>query len=308
VKVGLRIDVDTLRGTARGVPALVELLARHEARGSFFLSVGPDNMGRHLWRLLRPAFLAKMLRTRAAKLYGWDVLLRGTLFPGPRIGERAAPVIRDLAASGQEIGLHAWDHHAWQTHVARMSGARIADHLRRGMGLLERLTGSPVTCSATPAWRTTDVALAEKRRFPFVYNSDCRGGAPFLPLLDDGTLAQLQIPSTLPTYDERVGQGVSAEGYYDELLAELEAQERPVATIHAEVEGIVALELFESFVTRALARGHRFVSLGELAAEVVDPPVRRMVRLEVAGREGWASSPGEVVQTPAAPAFAGGLA
>jgi undecaprenyl phosphate-alpha-L-ara4FN deformylase len=188
-----------------------------------------------------------------------------------------------------------------------MSGPQIADHLRRGTALLERLTGSPVTCSATPAWRTTDVALAEKRRFPFVYNSDCRGGAPFLPLLEDGTLAQLQIPSTLPTYDERVGQGVTAEGYYDELLAALEEQERPVATIHAEVEGIVALELFESFLTRALERGHRFVPLGELAAEVVDPPVRPMVRLEVPGREGWASCPGEVVETPAAPAFAGGL-
>jgi hypothetical protein len=68
------------------------------------------------------------------------------------------------------------------------------------------ITGKPPACSAVPAWKCTPTVLEEKSRLPFAYNSDCRGQGLFYPVVDGRTLTQPQVPVTLPTYDEAIGQ------------------------------------------------------------------------------------------------------
>jgi undecaprenyl phosphate-alpha-L-ara4FN deformylase len=293
MRLGLRIDVDTLRGTRFGVPNLYGLLSRHSIRASFFFSVGPDNMGRHLLRLIRPAFLTKMMRTRASHLYGWDILLRGTLWPGPVIGERLGHVIRAGAEAGHEIGLHAWDHQAWQARLHKMDREHIHRNLSRGVQLLTKLLGRPPRCSAVPAWRCNDLVLQEKERFPFSYNSDCRGESIFRPLVEGRELSQPQIPTTLPTYDEVIGRhGITDQKYNEYLLSLLRPDGHNVLTIHAEVEGMACMNLFDRFVRMAPSRDISFVPLGSLLEDAQVMTARTLTTGEVPGREGWVACQG----------------
>ncbi len=284
--VGLRVDVDTWRGTRTGVPRLLQSLAAHDIHASFFFTVGPDNMGRHLWRLVKPAFLVKMLRSGAASLYGWDILLRGTFWPGPQIGKRLGPVIRATDRAGHEVGLHAWDHHRWQSRVEHMTAEQVRHELSLGMDCLQSILQRRVDCSAVAGWKCSDIVLREKNALALRYNSDCRGQSIFRPVID-GVECTPQIPVTLPTYDEVIGRNDWTDSNYnDRLLSLIRPGALNVLTIHAEVEGIARAALFDDFLRRAAERQIRFVPLGDLL-----PPAERIPHGVVstgvlAGREG----------------------
>jgi undecaprenyl phosphate-alpha-L-ara4FN deformylase len=294
MKVGLRIDVDTYRVTRCGVQNLLRLLEDHSVLATFFFSVGPDNMGRHLFRMFRPTFLRKMLRSKAPSLYGWDILLRGTLGPGPIIGQRLGNIIRETSYAGHEIGLHAWDHHSWQARLDTMSNNDIRHELERGVGMLTQLTGRPPTCSAAPSWRCNDTVLREKAGFSFVYNSDCRGQSLFIPIVCGEDSPQPQIPVTMPTYDEVIGtQGITTRTYNDYMLSIPKEEKLNVLTVHAEAEGIGLISMFEDFLIRGQARGISFVPLNNVLSDAGSLDRSVIVPRVISGREGWVSWQGE---------------
>ncbi len=286
--VGLRVDVDTWRGTRDGVPRLLDLLDAAGVRATFFFSVGPDNMGRHLWRLLRPAFAWKMLRSKAASLYGWDIVFAGTAWPGRAIGRHFGPLMRETRARGHEVGLHAWDHHGWQRNAGRWSGPRLAAEIERGVKTLQDILGAPVESSAAAGWRADEHVAAAKEGFGFRYNSDCRGRSMFRPLLADGRAGTPQIPVTLPTFDEMVGPRMTPQAFTDSILAGIRPGVLNTYTVHAEVEGIAMAGEFERLLANARTQEIAFRPLRELLpADAGELPTGRLGRGEVAGRQGW---------------------
>jgi undecaprenyl phosphate-alpha-L-ara4FN deformylase len=285
-RVGLRIDVDTFRGTRDGVPRLLEIFARHNIHATFFFSVGPENMGRHLWRLFKPTFLIKMLRSNAASLYGWDILLAGTFWPGRQIGKTLGAIMHKTEQAGHEVGLHAWDHHKWQKQVEAMSDAQSRNEIRKGFDALTHILQHAPACSAAAGWKCTEQVLLEKDKFGFQYNSDCRGRSIFRPVVN-GQVCAPQVPVTLPTYDEMIGRnGVTNTNYNDTLLKMITPGQLNVLTIHAEVEGIICAGMFEEFLNSARARQIQFVPLCELLP-VNDAIPQGQIKLgNLPGREG----------------------
>jgi undecaprenyl phosphate-alpha-L-ara4FN deformylase len=289
VTIGLRIDVDTFRGTRIGVPRLLSSLQKRGIRGTWYVTLGPDNMGRHAWRMLKPAFAVKMLRSGAPSLYGWDIVLRGTVWPGPVISRHLAHQLRLPAQAEHEVGVHAWDHHRWQVGADRLSDEQMNAELERAIAAFVEVYGCEPETAAAPGWRFDERLLALPASRTFRWRSDTRGEAvPFRPLLAGAPIDQPQIPVDLPTYDEGVGRGSGADEQWNRSLLERLADGKPhVLTIHAESEGGAKAALFERFLDAALAAGHRFEPLGAWLARHKPRDAARLVHGQVRGREGW---------------------
>ena len=288
MQAGLRIDVDTYRGTREGVPRLLEMLDEAQVKATFFFSVGPDNMGRHLWRLIRPQFLWKMLRSNAAGLYGWDILLAGTAWPGKPIGRDLGHLMRQTRRAGHEVGLHAWDHHGWQANAGRWSDAQLIEQIRQGVDTLSDILGAKhrvLGRRRLAGGRACDrgqaglrLSLQQRLSWPRSVPSD----------IGDGGLGAPQIPVDLPTFDEVVGPAVAAKDFNAFILDRFILENLNVYTVHAEVEGILMADDFRQLLADARQRDIRFQPSGRFVAETLDAlPVGRVVRGALDGREGW---------------------
>jgi peptidoglycan/xylan/chitin deacetylase (PgdA/CDA1 family) len=264
MKLALKIDVSTLRGLREGVPALIEILRRHDAGATFFFAVGPDHAGRFGPSL--PPGAAGALHERrsvASRLYG-------TLLPGPDLGRRGGDVMRGVRDAGFETGLLGWDVARWRRHVVQAPAAWTEAAVQQGVDAYRRIFGEPPQAHAAAGWQTNVHALRMTQRLGFVYCSDGRGRFPHLPVGNAELIRCPQFPTTLPLLDECMAQGVDGESLVSHLLSltAIPGADAPVFGLRADVEALAMPRVVEQLVIGWKAQGYALVPLAAVHADV----------------------------------------
>jgi peptidoglycan/xylan/chitin deacetylase (PgdA/CDA1 family) len=258
VRLGLKVDVDTLRGTREGVPGLVELFRKHGAAATFLFSLGPDHTGRAIKRIFRSGFLGKVQRTSVVRHYGVRTLLYGTLLPGPDIGRRGGDVMRAVRDIGHETGIHCYDHIRWQDGVGDADLAWTEREMTRACDRYTDVFKAPPRTHGAAGWQMNVHALRLTQRLGFDYCSDGRGTHPHLPVWRAELIRCPQFPTTLPTLDELIGtDGIDDTNVAAHILAMTREPHAAghVFTLHAELEGMRLAPVLDQLLAGWTAQG-----------------------------------------------------
>ncbi|MBS0664686.1 MAG: polysaccharide deacetylase family protein [Verrucomicrobia bacterium] len=291
LRLALKVDVDTDRGTRVGVPNLVADLQAVKAPACFLFSLGPDQTGRAVTRIFRPGFFQKVSRTSVVQIYGVRTLLNGTLLPAPHIGRRNTAVLRGVRDAGFEVGIHCYNHYRWQDYLQRMSLAEVRAEFVAARAEFLRIFGHESRTAGAAGWQSNARSREIYDEAGLLYASDTRGGPAFFPRIDGRVFRTLEIPSTLPTFDELMGRPEYPDSrIVAHYLSLLRADQPNILTIHAEIEGMGRRQLFRDLLAACAQAGVEFVRMDDLANELLARrdaiPIRDQFLGTVDGRSG----------------------
>jgi peptidoglycan/xylan/chitin deacetylase (PgdA/CDA1 family) len=161
----------------------------------------------------------------------------------------------------------------------------------------EEIFGTAALTHGAPGWRMNRYAFRYAQRLGFRHGSDTRGTGPFIPVVRGELVACPQLPTTLPTLDELLAEGITLDEAVRRLL---EASRDPAPTGHvyalrAEVEGTVFAPALRALLAGWHTLGYRVVSLRDYAAglDLAHLPRRNVVLPPTQGTGAQVATEGE---------------
>jgi undecaprenyl phosphate-alpha-L-ara4FN deformylase len=294
-KLAIKVDVDTERGTKLGVPNLVNIFKDFGLKATFLFALGPDNTGRAIARIFKPNFFKKVKRTSVIANYGLKTLGNGLLWPAPHISKKHSGLLRSVHDYGFEVGIHCYDHIKWQDNLHKMTEAEVRSEVNVAFTTFKNVFGFSAKSMGSAGWQANKYSLAAYDDCNLTYASDTRGSIPFFPVVGKREFNTLQVPSTLPTLDEFLGQpNYNLENIKDYFISQIKEDQANVFTIHAELEGMKYLNWFTDFIKSCLENNIEIVPVRSIALELLKNrhkiPKIQLVNKEIFGRSGTVAS------------------
>jgi peptidoglycan/xylan/chitin deacetylase (PgdA/CDA1 family) len=199
--------------------------------------------------------------------------------------------MRAVRDAGFEVGIHCYNHYRWQDYVHTMPLDEVRAEFAAARAEFRRIFGGEAATAGAAGWQSNGRSREIYDEADLLYASDTRGGAPFFPRIGGRVFRTLEIPSTLPTFDELMGRPEYPDDRIVAHYLSLLRQDRPnVFTLHAEIEGMGRRQLFRDLLAACRTRGVEFIRLDVLARELLVNraaiPVCDQVQAEIDGRSG----------------------
>jgi hypothetical protein len=166
--------------------------------------------------------------------------------------------------------------------------------LGRASALFEEILGHRATTTAAPGWTVSPDSLEVQDALGLSFASDVRGTTPFYPVMAGRRFRTLQIPTTLPTADELLGEnGITTDNIH-EFYGNNLRDGLNVLSLQAEFEGGAIRSAFVRLLERFQQDGVRCITLGEVVRDLSGAPACSISMGQIPGQVGNVAIQGQV--------------
>jgi hypothetical protein len=236
----LRVDIDTKKGLASGVPKIRDLAKKYSLSLSFYVPVGGESN------------LFEIIKHRGGNFSGNHIekltlmeKLQSVLFP-TNFAVENQELLKQIEREGHEIGVHGFKHRRWTRSLESLD-------LQQEFSLMNEkfrdIMGFTPNTFAAPGFRTNNKVLRALDNHGFHVASDLEGERPFRPEID-GKCKHTQVPITLRKGTQPIIENLRLSGKSDEhilnhIQSHIEEREFSSMYIHPSYEALHEYSLLE---------------------------------------------------------------
>jgi undecaprenyl phosphate-alpha-L-ara4FN deformylase len=258
----LRVDLESQKGISQGLPLLLDLLAKHKLKASFYLTMGGES---NIFELLRYRGNVPNAGERSLKVFTFLEKLRMALLPRDFVKHNLA-VLKRIISEGHELGIHGWKHRRWTRGLEKID---VENELKLAIDKYVLMFGRQPDSFCSPAFRTNQNVVDSLDTNKIRIVSDYFGDKP--SKIKNTKI--INVPVTIkgeantPIIENKVTAGFSDDEIFDYLVSEVKKKELSVMYLHGMYECIEKINLLDRLFNYLNKSKTNVKTIGQVANE-----------------------------------------
>ncbi|MBT3866184.1 polysaccharide deacetylase family protein [Candidatus Woesearchaeota archaeon] len=258
----LRVDLESQKGISKGLPNLLDLLAKHGIKASFYLTMGGES---NIFEILKYRGAVPGAGERSINVFSFMDKLRMAIHPIDFVKKNKS-LLKRILKEGHELGIHGWKHRRWTRGLEKIDVDR---DVKLAISKYVSLFGKNPDSFCSPAFRTNQrvVDVLDARGIKFVSDFFAK-----VPAVVGGT-KMVNVPVTIkgemntPIIEHLVTKGYSDDAIFEYLVENIEKKKFSVMYVHGMYECIEKIDLLDRVFTFVKTSGIEVKTIRQVANE-----------------------------------------
>jgi len=235
----IRIDLESSKGIAEGLPKLLKLFKTHDIKVSFYLTMGGEST---IFEILKNRGKMESSGQRKIKIWSFWEKVRMVLLPRD-FAKKNKKLLCKILEEGHELGLHGYKHRAWTRNLENLDIELEVDKM---VARYKKFFGRSPISFTSPGFNINEkvVEVLGKKKITHISDFDkfkTYGALENVPIT-------LRGKDRMPFIEYWVGEGKTDEEIMEIFRNEIKGKDFVSFYLHGLFEGRFKINLLEEMI------------------------------------------------------------